>query len=68
MKMKPNKFVCIISSPFEHTIKTADSFASFPKWVKDYIKKQHNKGEWILLKASDDGKIHRCYSNGRKMI
>jgi hypothetical protein len=64
--MKPAMYVCIIATPFEHKIKTADSFTDFPKWVKDYLKQKHNKGEWILFKTGDDGKIHRCYSNGRK--
>jgi hypothetical protein len=64
--MKPARYVCIIATPFEHKIKTADSFTDFPKWVRDYLKQKHNKGEWILFKTGDDGKIHRCYSNGRK--
>jgi hypothetical protein len=64
--MKPARYVCIIATPFEHKIKTADSFTDFPKWVKDYLKQKHNKGEWILFKTGDDGKIHRCDSNGRK--
>jgi hypothetical protein len=65
--MKPGKYVCIIQSMFNHAIDTADRVEDFPKRVKNYINNKDNNGEWILFKAGDDGKVHRCYANGRKI-